>query len=176
MGSPTSGEVVTYLEMTAPDQLRPARPAAVDVDVLRVGPDLAYRYAEVANRVAAPHGWTSLDRSPERWSEFFAWRDLRTWSIRAAGEPVGVLATAAHADGNLEILTFGLVPEVVGRGIGGPALTLSVRVAWNSVDDDLAPVRRVWLHTSSRDHANAQRNYLARGFRPFWTRPGRPVG
>jgi RimJ/RimL family protein N-acetyltransferase len=168
----TTREVVTYLEMTSPDQLRPARPATVDVDMVRVGPDLVGRYAQIANRVAAPHAWTSLGWSAARWEAFFAWRDLRAWLIRAAGDPAGVLAMAGQPDGNLEILTFGLVPELVGQGIGGHALTLSTRAAWNSVDEDLAPVRRVWLHTSSLDHPNAQRNYRARGFRPFWSRPG----
>ncbi len=176
MGTPAAGEVVTYLEMTAPHQLRPARPAAADVDLLRVGPDLTESYARAANRVAAPHGWTSLDWSPARWDAFFAWYDLRAWLIRANGEPVGVLAMAGQPDGNVEILTFGLVPEMVGQGVGGHALTMSVRIAWNSVDDDLAPVRRVWLHTSSLDHPHARRNYRARGFRPFWTRPGRRSG
>jgi hypothetical protein len=31
------------------------------------------------------------------------------------------------------------------------------------------PVRRVWLHTSSRDHPHAKPNYERRGFRPFRT-------
>jgi GNAT superfamily N-acetyltransferase len=166
-------EIVTYLEMTSPDQLRAARPAPVEVHLQPVGPAVADAYMWAAIRVATPHGSTLVDWSEARWSEFFAWRDLRAWLIRAAGDPAGVLATARQPDGNLEIMTFGLVPELVGRGIGGHALTLAVRAAWNSVGDDLAPVRRVWLHTSSRDHPHAQRNYRARGFRPFWTRPGR---
>jgi hypothetical protein len=65
-----------------------------------------------------------------------------------------------------------VVPELVGYGLGGHALTLCIQAAWNSVDDDLAPVRRAWLHTSSLDHPRAHANYLARGFRPFWTRTG----
>ena len=101
MGAPTAGEVVTYLEMTSPDQLRPGRPADVDVDMVRVGSDLIDRYSQVVNRVAAPHGWNSLQWSPQRWHEFFGWRDLRAWLIQAAGEHVGVLATAVQADGNL---------------------------------------------------------------------------
>jgi len=68
----------------------------------------------------------------------------------------------AQPDGNVEITTFGLVPEFVGRGIGGYALTLAVRLAWR-----LPGARRVWLHTSSKDHPNALPNYRARGFEPF---------
>lgn len=80
----------------------------------------------------------------------------------------------AQPEANVEIATFGLVPELVGRGLGGPALTLAVRLAWNQVNpDDLAPVRRVWLHTSSLDHPRALANYRARGFVPFWSRRNR---
>jgi GNAT superfamily N-acetyltransferase len=65
----------------------------------------------------------------------------------------------------VEIETFGLVPEVVGRGIGGHALTLTLQLAWA-----LRPgVKRVWLHTSTQDHPNALPNYQARGLRPYKT-------
>jgi GNAT superfamily N-acetyltransferase len=79
-------------------------------------------------------------------------------------------------DGQVEITTFGLLPEFVGRGLGGHALTLAIRQAWQVGALDAEPVRRVWLHTSTLDHPNALPNYRRRGFRPFKTRPGRREG
>lgn len=68
----------------------------------------------------------------------------------------------------MEITTFGLVPEFVGKGLGGYALTLAVTEAWNLTPN----VRRVWLHTSNLDHPHALPNYEHRGFRRFRTTQG----
>jgi GNAT superfamily N-acetyltransferase len=73
-----------------------------------------------------------------------------------------------HSGGEAEIVTFGLLPEFVGRGLGGFALTLGIQQAWA-----LAPsVKRVWLHTSTFDHPRALPNYHRRGFRTFKTEQG----
>ena len=71
-------------------------------------------------------------------------------------------------DGDVEIVVFGLVPEFVGKGFGAHLLTVAATLAWEAEPLD-APVRRVWLHTSSRDHPHAKPNYERRGFRPFRT-------
>lgn len=167
-----SDEVVTYLEMTSPLQLRPGRVPAVAVDVVRAGPADVPMMIETNLRVAWPYEWSSLLWSPGRWAELI----VDTWCgvVRIDGRPGGVLMHVAQPDGNVEITTFGLASELVGTGVGGHALTLALRQAWNTVDhDDLAPVRRVWLHTSSRDHPHALPNYRARGLRPFWSRSRR---
>jgi GNAT superfamily N-acetyltransferase len=67
---------------------------------------------------------------------------------------------------------FGLVPEFVGRGFGGALLTFAVELAWDLEAVGAPAIRRVWLHTSSRDHPHALRNYEARGFRPYRTEHG----
>jgi GNAT superfamily N-acetyltransferase len=71
----------------------------------------------------------------------------------------------SQSGGEVEITIFGLVPEFVGRGFGGQLLTLATRLAWEAEHPDGTATNRVWLHTSSRDHANAQPNYERRGFR-----------
>lgn len=161
-------QVVTYLEMTDPAQLRAARPAGVDVE--RVGVADAALVADLQRRIGTPHHWPVRPRAE------WATRLARLWGgvLRVRGRTGGLLLLAPQPEGNVEIATFGLVPELVGRGFGGHALTVAVRQAWNTVDhDDLAPVRRVWLHTSSLDHPHALANYRARGFRPFWSRRNR---
>lgn len=68
----------------------------------------------------------------------------------------------------MEITTFGLVPDQVGQGLGGYALTLALTEAWQ-----LTPgARRVWLHTSNLDDPHALPNYHRRGFRTFRTAQG----
>ena len=149
--------VVTYLEMTTADQLRPAAPAPLE---LRPETD-ASLIRPLHDRIALPHGWSGLQWSDQRWGEELARPFLRYWVASVEGEAVGLLALDAPPDGNYEIDIFGLVPERVGQGLGGYFLSLAVRLAW-----DLG-ARRVWLHTSSFDHPNAMHNYERRGFRSY---------
>jgi GNAT superfamily N-acetyltransferase len=54
-----------------------------------------------------------------------------------------------------------LLPEFIGRGLGGALLTSAIEEAWFR-RDGIAP-RRVWVHTCNRDHPQALTNYQARG-------------
>ncbi len=155
--------VRTYLEMTAPSDLRP--PA--DVPAVRLEPvsNQAPLLRELVDRIGAPYHWRQA--SAEEWAETMANPALRHWIITVDGEPAGVAALEAQPHGDVEIDVFGLVPEFVGRGYGGAALAETVRLAWTRPPVDPEPIRRVWLHTSSLDHPHALPNYESRGFRPY---------
>ena len=88
------------------------------------------------------------------------------------GELAGIVELEVQPAGDVEITIFGLVPELVGRGYGGHVLTLGLRRAWALPQADGSQTRRVWLHTSSRDHAHALANYRARGLEVYATRAG----
>lgn len=121
---------------------------------------------ELMARIGAPYQWRSARRSPQEWGVWFAEHPDRTcWLLTVADAPAGMVCYDLHPGADVEIRTFGLLPEYTGRGLGGHALTLAIRQGW-----ELAPgVRRVWLHTSSEDNANALPNYHRRGFRTFKT-------
>jgi GNAT superfamily N-acetyltransferase len=70
-----------------------------------------------------------------------------------------------HPDGDVEIEIFGLLPEFVGKGLGGFALTFAIQRAWEPAPS----VNTVWLHTSTLDHPHALPNYHRRGFGTFKT-------
>lgn len=157
-------ETVTYVEMTAPSQLIPAAP----VPGLTLEP--ADRDAPfipgILTRIGAPYGWRSSRRTDEEWVGWLAEHPDRTyWVLSYEGEQAGIVTCEAHPGGDAEIVTFGLLPEFVGRGLGGFALTLGVRQAWALS----ASVSRVWLHTSTKDNPRALPNYHRRGFRTFKT-------
>jgi GNAT superfamily N-acetyltransferase len=160
-------EIITYLEMTGPDQLNPARPAAGVVleQVDRTSPLIVPTQA----RVGAPHGWRSSTRSDEEWARWLAHPLRQYWLIKHETDVAGIADLEPHPAGEVEITTFGLLPEFVGKGLGGHALTLTIRQAW-----EFEGARRVWLHTSTRDHPNALPNYQRRGFRPFRTEVRQP--
>ncbi|AXB47659.1 GNAT family N-acetyltransferase [Amycolatopsis albispora] len=153
-------EIITYLEMTAAAELRPAAP--VDGLVLEPVAHTSPLIRELHARIGTPHGWSSATRTAEGWAEWLAKEARQYRVIRFAGDAAGACDYVPRDGGEVEISTFGLVPEFVGRGLGGYALTLTLREAWS-----LPGTRRVWLHTSSKDHPNALPNYLRRGLRVY---------
>jgi GNAT superfamily N-acetyltransferase len=160
-------EIVTYVEMTGPDQLEPA-PAVPGLSLEPLERDSPL-VTELLAGVGAPYGWDSTGRTPEGWHVWFAEAPDRTfWLLSFEGEPAGIVSLDPHPGDEVEIKSFGLLPEFVGKGLGGYALTLAVRRAW-AVSGS---VSRVWLHTSSWDHPRALPNYRRRGFRPYRTEEG----
>lgn len=160
-------EIVTYLEMTSPGQLRPGTPVP-GIALEQVGRESPLIPSTQA-RVGAAHGWRSASRSAGEWAEWLSHPLRRYWLIRSEGAVAGIADIEPQPGGEVEITTFGLLPEFVGRGLGGHALTLTVRTAWETEPVDAPAVERVWLHTSTLDHPGARPNYERRGFRPFRT-------
>lgn len=161
-------KVTTYLEMTGPEQLVPGKPV-VGLALERVD-RTSPLIVEIGARIGAPYGWRHATRTADEWTEWLSHPDREYWLIRHESEIVGMADLEPQPDGEVEVTTFGLVPEHVGKGLGGHALTLVLRQAWRTEPRDTGSVRRVWLHTSSGDHPNALPNYRSRGLRPFRTR------
>jgi RimJ/RimL family protein N-acetyltransferase len=155
-------EIITYLEMTSPDDLTPA-PVIPTVSLVPATPE---QTRSITIRIGTPYNWESATFTDDQWAEYIS--RTQSWMVTANNEPAGLVDYEITAD-TVEITTFGLVPEFVGKGIGAHALTLGLQRAWT-----LTPtVRRVWLHTSTQDHPNALSNYRKRGLRPFKTKPGK---
>ncbi|HET6293555.1 MAG TPA: GNAT family N-acetyltransferase [Kribbella sp.] len=162
-------EIVTYLEMTSPDELVEATAVpGVRLERAEAGSPLI---RELLVRVGRPHQWRTLSWSEERWAEYLNDPLRQVWFVthddEAGPQYAGITSYLPNetADGGeeVQISHFGLVPEYVGRGLGGHALTLTIQTAWT-----LNPsTNRVWLHTSTLDHPNALPNYQKRGFRPY---------
>jgi ribosomal protein S18 acetylase RimI-like enzyme len=151
----------TYLEMTSPEQLRPAEAPEPPPRVERIGECpisfFRYLYAEVGR---AFH-W----RDRLSWSDDTIRRHLETpgvslWLLSWDAAPAGYFELKRHDDDSMEIAYFGLLPEYFGRGWGKYLLAEAVRRAWA-----FAPPK-VWLHTCTLDHPAALPNYLQRGFSP----------
>jgi GNAT superfamily N-acetyltransferase len=154
--APMAPETTTYLEMTAQQQLRPCYATGLSVAQLaatdwETGRDL---YIEVG----APWQW--IDRlawGADRWRTRYADPAVQLWTGSLGADVVGYFELDT-AGAETELAYFGLRPDFIGRGLGGALLTLAVERAWAT------GCRRVWVHTSDRDHPAALANYLARGF------------
>jgi GNAT superfamily N-acetyltransferase len=108
--------------------------------------------------------WYWLERltwSYERWRAYLDRPELETWYATVSGTPAGYFELEAQPEANVELAYFGLLPQFVGRGLGGELLSRAIERAWQM------NARRVWVHTCNMDHPGALANYQARGFRIF---------
>jgi GNAT superfamily N-acetyltransferase len=150
--------VTTYLEMRSPDQLRPKR-ADARFQVRekrnrdwRFNRDLYFRVGEQ---------WDWIDKRPwtdEQWKEYAA-AELQTFAGHYDDALAGYYELRRDREGGIEIAYFGLLPEWIGRGLGGALLTIAIEGAWRMEPNP----SRVWVHTCNRDHPQALANYQARG-------------
>jgi ribosomal protein S18 acetylase RimI-like enzyme len=148
----------TYLEMRRPSDLRVARVPDQPVVITRQEPCAVHLYRFLYREVGGAYAWT--DRAA--WSDediagHLAQAAIQVWVARVEGRIAGFFELRWCDDRSLEIAYFGLLPDFVGRGLGGHVLSEALREAWAQDPE------RVWLHTSTLDHAAALPNYLKRG-------------
>src|SRR4051794_28658147 len=114
------GSTVTYLEMTSPDALC-ASPVVSGLGLVRIDRG-SPSVRTTAARVGRPYGWRSAARTEAEWEAREGEHPLlQYWFVVFDGETVGVAYLEPQPEGDVEILTFGLVPEYVGKGLGGYA-------------------------------------------------------
>src|SRR5438093_10918432 len=154
--------VTTYLEMRSPHQLRP-KWCADGRFLIREKIERDWRF----NRdlyLAVGQLWSWHDKrlwSDEQWKEYGLVPELRTFGAYFDNSLAGYYELRRDDECGVEIAYFGLLPEFIGRGLGGALLTSAIEEAW-SRHRGIAP-KRVWVHTCDRDHPQALANYQARG-------------
>lgn len=164
-------EVTTWsLEMTDRIELKPGRQPEGDVQVMRaeiVSPELnRFLYTAVGG------DWYWVDRlswSHQRWQEWLDRPGVETWLLWVRGTPAGHFVLEHDGESSVEITYFGLIPQFVGKGLGGYLLGEALDQGWSLSErwPELPQVERVWVHTCSLDGPAALSNYQARGLRIF---------
>jgi GNAT superfamily N-acetyltransferase len=143
--------VTTYLEITDPAKIRPARDTA---EIVQVDPPDGAVNRRFYETVGADYSWIEHRGRGAAWWQAHAER-VETWTIPNAGyyelHPVG---------DDVEIAYFGLLPAFHGRGLGGALLEHALRRGFELGS-------RVWVHTCTLDGPHALANYRARGLEPF---------
>ncbi|MCP4452160.1 MAG: GNAT family N-acetyltransferase [Planctomycetes bacterium] len=154
----------TYLEMTDPKALKPARANDLPFQLMQAklpSPELN-RFLYTA--VGADWVWYSrLPWDTTRWLTYLDRAELETWVAYVSGTPAGYFELERQPSDQVEIVHFGLLPSFVGQGLGGPLLFATIQRAWDM------GAKRVWVHTCDLDHPHALRNYQARGFQIYRT-------
>ena len=145
--------------MRSPEQLRPKH-ADARFHVRekrerdwRFNRDLYFRVGEQ---------WEWIDKrswTDDQWKEYAAAPELQTFAGYYEDVLVGYYELRRDREGEIEIAYFGLLPEWIGRKLGGALLTEAIETAWRAEPKP----SRVWVHTCNRDHPQALANYRARG-------------
>ena len=108
--------------------------------------------ATSTRRSAAAYYWLErLHWSDEQIRERLSDPAVSLFLLTVAGAPAGYFELERHADGSVEIVYFGLLPEFHGRGLGKYLLSEAVEAAW------ALAASRVWLHTCTLDHPGGAR-------------------
>src|SRR5690349_18024473 len=102
--------LVTFLEMRAPDQLRAARPTALEVRRAEVPSPELNRFFYTA--VGGDWFWVEkLHWSYDEWRAFVDRPGFATWIGSVRGTPAGYFELEQQPDGAVEIAHFGLLPS-----------------------------------------------------------------
>lgn len=151
--------ITTYLEMRSADQLRPKRADSrfqireETKGDWQLNRDLYFRVGEQ---------WAWIDKrswTDDQWREYATAPGMRTFAGYYDDVLTGYYELRRDTGREIEIAYFGLLPEWIGRGLGGALLTSAIENAWRMEPNP----SRVWVHTCNRDHPQALANYQARG-------------
>jgi GNAT superfamily N-acetyltransferase len=157
----TIAAIITFLEMREP----PAKPAATagELSFARLGGGEVDRFRHLFRAVGEPWLWTSrLGHTDAEVSARLADPAIETLAIRLDRADVGMVELDHGVEGAVEIVLFGFVADMVGRGLGGKAMAAVLERVWSE-----PRVGRVWLHTCTLDHPRALGFYRSFGFRPY---------
>nr|WP_274615838.1 GNAT family N-acetyltransferase [Sphingomonas sp. ACRSK] len=125
-------------------------------------PDLA-KYRALFRRVGEPWLWFSrLVMDDDRLRAIVHDPSISVYAaVDPRGIEVGMLELDHRRAGECELSYFALVPELVGRGLGGWLMAQALTLAWRK------DVERLWVHTCTLDHPRALGFYRKSGFVPF---------
>ena len=156
--------VITHLELT-PADFKPKRVDRPDVSFSHVTPPMPALNRFFYMTVGGPWFWMERRSwTVEKWSERLSQTDrFETWILAIGGVPAGYVELQRLAPEVVEIDYLGLIPSVIGGGLGAHLLS-------SAVDRALAMgASQVLLNTCNLDHPRARANYEARGFKAVRT-------
>jgi len=152
--------VVTYLEMLTP----PPQGGAADetLSIRRIAEPKPDWYRDLYRRIGERWLWSSrLTVSDSALAAWLADDAVEILALCRGDAAIGLAELDLSIQGEVEIVTFGVVPEETGSGAARTFMNEVLRQAWKP------GVARLWLHTCSFDHPAAIPFYRRAGFRPF---------
>lgn len=152
--------VVTYLEMV--ERAANSEPSSNGVELRQIQNAGVEWYRALYRRVGAQWLWFSrLEMTDAQLSEQLARSGNELFVAEENGNEIGMAELDRSDAKDVEITSFGLFPESIGKGFGRPFMQQLLKQAWDTSTE------RVWLHTCNFDGPAALSFYIKCGFRPY---------
>jgi GNAT superfamily N-acetyltransferase len=166
--------VVTFMRMSSRPTAEPLPlPTGFTLTRERLG---VAEYRRLYNGVGAPWLWWLRRIMPDDLlAQHLASPAVAIHVLRENGETAGFFETDATPWPDVNLNYFGLLPWVIGKGVGRAMLGAAIE----SVFAPASPLRGMTVNTCTADHPRALPNYLAAGFvetrrvREVWEIPRR---
>ncbi|AZO46857.1 MAG: GNAT family N-acetyltransferase [Mesorhizobium sp.] len=153
--------LVTYMEMTEPPSGEGIAARLAGATVGRETLDIG-GYVSLYRAVGEPLQWDQrLRMEPRELERLLASPATHVHVLRVDGEAAGLCEFNGVGQSVVELTHFGLVPAFQGRRLGPFLLDRSLRAVWSYRPE------RLWLHTDTYDHPNAQPVYRRAGFKAY---------
>ncbi len=119
-----------WLEMGCADELRPASAdKGLEIHWVEI-PCPEYNWF-LHQAVGEHHRWGGRELwGRDEWHKHVDRPELETHVGYVGGAPAGYYELAKQPEGSVRIECFGLLPQFVGKGLGGPLLTVAVQRCW----------------------------------------------
>jgi hypothetical protein len=158
---------ITYLEMSENPGLAPP-PLPEGIRLERAESPPVWFFLAMYDAVGRDYEWRDRHdqavQNPAALRAFVSSPDVQMWVAYAGGWPRGFFQLDFRQAGVCDLAYFGVVPEAVGTGLGGPLLKTAVAKGWAGDG-----VSRMTVNTCTLDHPRALPLYRKTGFRPVRT-------
>lgn len=160
----TVANITTSLEMTEkPDLSSLNQESDGQFSFARLGPEEVDRYRALFKRVGEDWLWFSRATLPEEeLRSVLSSPKTEVHVLRSNQEDVGLVELDFTTPENVELVIFGIVPEMVGSRAGRWLMSSALQTVWSR-----EATKRFWLHTCTLDHPKALPFYMRSGFVPF---------
>ena len=153
---------ITYLEMTERPKLPPVHLTHdTTIALLRAQQPTVAFYRFLYDRVGEPWlWWERRAMDDEELGAIIGDERVEIYVLYANGTPAGFAELDCRALPVVDLAYFGLMPEFIGRGLGGHLLAAAIENAWRHEPEKLT------VNTNTLDHPKALPLYQRLGFRP----------
>ena len=153
--------IVTYLQMLhRPNYAQNQKPISAETSLIRAYEPTIDFYRFLYNTVGKPWYW--MERTllnDTALADIINSVGVEIYVLYVSGVPAGFSEINRTVKGKeVQLSYFGLMPDFIGKGLGGYFLRATIDIAWNSNP------KRVWVHTCDLDHPNALGLYQKNGF------------
>ncbi|HTZ35445.1 MAG TPA: GNAT family N-acetyltransferase [Stellaceae bacterium] len=152
-------DTVTYLEMFERPAPRSAAPPHGKLALMRAEECSVAFYRYLYATVGTPWLWFERNAlNDAALAALIGRAATEIFVLYAGGVPAGYFELDCSEAGQTELCYLGLVPDFIGRRLGGFLLNAAVERAWQR------PIERLWVHTCTFDHPRALPLYQRAGF------------